>query len=156
MLVPCWSHELCYMYLGVCVLELKHQSQLAIPIFSWSKSVTLKCTEIASLVVQESSLVVQCLYNVCTGMANSSRAHEKVIFSCDQAAPRTLHSVCLSVCLSVRPSVTPFSLCSHHRIILKFSGVITIDRRDVHAKVNVRGQRSTSQRSWLHLAVSGP
>ena len=34
----------------------------------------------------------------------------------------------------VRPSVTPFSLCSHHRIILKFSGVITIDWRDVHAK----------------------
>ena len=49
-------------------------------------------------------------------------------------------SVCLSVCLSVRPSVTPFSPCSHHRIIIKFSGVITIVRSDVHAKG--QGQRS--------------
>ena len=45
-----------------------------------------------------------------------------------------------SVCPSVRPSVTPFWLCSHHRIIMKFSGVITSDRSDVHAKG--QGQRS--------------
>ena len=45
-------------------------------------------------------------------------------------------SVRLSVCLSV----TPFWLCSHHRIIMKFSGVITNDRSDVHAKG--QGQRS--------------
>ena len=76
------------------------------------------------------------------------------LFSCDQAALRTRLSFCLSACLSVRPSVTPFSLCSHHRIILKLSGVITINRRDVHAKG--QGQRSRSQRSWPHLAVSGP
>ena len=43
-------------------------------------------------------------------------------------------SVRLSVCLSV----TPFSLCSHHRIIMKFS-VITNDLSDVHAKG--QGQR---------------
>ena len=35
----------------------------------------------------------------------------------------------LSVCLSV----TPFWLCSHHRIIMKFSGVITNDQSKVHA-----------------------
>ena len=40
------------------------------------------------------------------------------------------------VCLSV----TPFSLCSHHRIIMKFSRVITNDKSDVHAKG--QGQRS--------------
>ena len=45
-----------------------------------------------------------------------------------------------SVRLSVRPSVTPFSPCSHHRIIMKLSGVITTDKSDVHAKV--QGQRS--------------
>ena len=45
-----------------------------------------------------------------------------------------------SVCLSVCPSVTPFWLCSHHRIIMKFSEVITSDRSDVHAKG--QGQRS--------------
>ena len=45
-------------------------------------------------------------------------------------------SVCLSVCLPV----TPFSLCSHHHIIMTFSGVITSDKSDVHAKGH--GQRS--------------
>ena len=49
-------------------------------------------------------------------------------------------SVRLSVCPSVRPSVTPFWLCSHHRIIMKFSGVITSDLSKVHAKG--QGQRS--------------
>ena len=41
---------------------------------------------------------------------------------------------------SVRLSVTPFWLCSHNRIIMKFSGVITSNRNDVHAKG--QGQRS--------------
>ena len=45
-----------------------------------------------------------------------------------------------SVCLSVRLSVTPFWLCAHHRIIMKFSGVITNDKSDVHTKG--QGQRS--------------
>ena len=49
-------------------------------------------------------------------------------------------SVRLSVCPSVRPSVTPFWLCSPHRIIMKFSGVITNDKSKVHAKG--QGQRS--------------
>ena len=35
---------------------------------------------------------------------------------------------------SVRPSITPFWLCSHHRIITKFAGVITNDKSDFHAK----------------------
>ena len=38
------------------------------------------------------------------------------------------------------PSVTPFWPCSHHQIIMKFSGVITNDKSDVHAKG--QGQRS--------------
>ena len=54
--------------------------------------------------------------------------------------PSVCPSVRLSVCPSVRPSVTPFWLCSHHRVIMKFSGVITSDRSDVHAKG--QGQRS--------------
>ena len=63
---------------------------------------------------------------------------EDDIFSCDQAAVRTLLSACSSVCPSV--CLTPFSQCSFHHIIVKFSGVITIDRSDVHAKG--QGQRS--------------
>ena len=45
-----------------------------------------------------------------------------------------------SVRLSVRLSVTPFWLCSHHPIIMKFSGVITNDQSKIHAKG--QGQRS--------------
>ena len=83
-------------------------------------------------------------HNVCTRVTNCFSAHERVIFSCDQAALWMVQSVRLSVrlsvCLSVCPSVTPFWLCSHHRIIMKFSGVITSDKSDVHAKG--QGQRS--------------
>ena len=90
----------------------------------------------------------------------------QLIFSCDQAALWMVFSVCLSVewfwvsrrifiyshhntivffskmsvCLSVCLSVTPFWLCSHNRIIMKFSGVITKDQGNVHAKG--QGQRS--------------
>ena len=46
----------------------------------------------------------------------------------------------LSVCPSVCLSVTPFWLCSHHHIIMKFSGVITNDQSKAHAKG--QGQRS--------------
>ena len=56
----------------------------------------------------------------------------KSLFSCDQAALQMVFSVCLSA--------TPFWLCSHHRIIMKFSGVITNDERKIHA--NGQGQRS--------------
>ena len=52
--------------------------------------------------------------------------HGLLIFSCDQAA--------IWLVQSVRLSVTPFSPCSHHRIIVKFSGVITNAKSDVHAK----------------------
>ena len=48
-------------------------------------------------------------------------------------------SVRLSVCSSVCPSHL-FWLCSHHRIIMKFSGVITKDQGHAHAKG--QGQRS--------------
>ena len=71
----------------------------------------------------------------------------------------------LSVCLSVRLSVCPsHGLCSHHRIIMKFSEVITKDQGNIHAKG--QGQRSkvkvtevTNQLSrfrtvtpvWIHI-----
>ena len=42
--------------------------------------------------------------------------------------------------LSVSLSVTPFWLCFHHCIIMKFLKIITIDRSGVHAKD--QGQRS--------------
>ena len=78
--------------------------------------------------------------------------------------PSVRLSDCPSVRLSVCPSVTPFWLCSHHRIIMKFSGVITNDQSKVHAKG--QGQRSkvkvtevtthlnrfrTVTRVWIHI-----
>ena len=65
-------------------------------------------------------------------------SHSYYIFTCDQAALWMVFSVrlsvCLSICLSVYLSVTSFLLCLHHRIIMKFSGVITSGKSDVHAK----------------------
>ena len=75
-----------------------------------------------------------------------------VIFSCDQAALQMVFSVCLSVCPSVRLSVTPFSPCSHHRIIMKFSGVITMVKSDVHAKG--QGQRSKVKVTEVNTQLS--
>ena len=82
------------------------------------------------------------------------------LFSCDQAALQMVFSVCLSVCLSVRPSVrpsvrlsvTPFSPCSHHRIIMKFSGVITMVKSNVHAKG--QGQRSKVKVTEVNTQLS--
>ena len=85
----------------------------------------------------------------------------QVFFSCDQAALWMVFSVCLSVCPSVRHT---FWLCSHHHIIMKFSGVITTDQGNVLSKG--QGQRSkvkvtevTTQLSrfrtvtpvWIHI-----
>ena len=58
------------------------------------------------------------------------------IFSCDVPSSSTNGIVRLSI----RLSVTPFWLCSHHCIIMKFSGLITNDQSKVHAKG--QGQRS--------------
>ena len=49
----------------------------------------------------------------------SAKVFRRYVFSCDQAALQMV----LSVCPSLRPSVPPFSLCSHHRIIIKFWGM---------------------------------
>ena len=86
-------------------------------------------------------MVIQLENRISTYIRNIfSTTINDIIFSCDQAALWMVQSVRPSVCPSIRPSVTPFWLCSHHRIIIKFSGVITRDRSDVHAKG--QGQRS--------------
>ena len=54
---------------------------------------------------------------------------------------------------SVCPSVTPFSPCSHYHIIMKFSGVITNDKSDVHAKG--QGQRSKVKVTEVTTQLTG-
>ena len=66
--------------------------------------------------------------------------------------PSVRPSVCLSVRPSVRLSVTPFSPCSHDRIIMKFSGVITMVKSDVHAKG--QGQRSKVKVTEVNTQLS--
>ena len=75
-----------------------------------------------------------------------------IIISCDQAALWMVQSVPPSVCLSVRLSVTPFWLCSHHRIIIKISGVFTNDKSDVHAKG--QGHRSKVKVTKVNTQLS--
>ena len=53
---------------------------------------------------------------------------------------------------SVCPSITPFSPCSHHCIIMKFSGVITMVKSDVHAKG--QGQRSKVKVTEVNTQLS--
>ena len=88
-----------------------------------------------------------------------------IISLCFLAATKQLYEwYFLSVCPSVCLSVTPFWLCSHHRIIMKFSGVITTDQGNVHAKgqgqsSKVKVTEVTTQLSrfrtvtpvWIHI-----
>ena len=50
------------------------------------------------------------------------------------------------------PSVIPFSQSSSHCIIITFSGVITIDKSDVHAK----GQGHRGQTKFWHFQTITP
>ena len=98
---------------------------------------------------------IKCYFDIC-GIRRFIFDDYNIIFSCDQAALQMVFSVCLSVCPSVRPSVcpsvTPFSPCSHHRIIMIYSGVITMVKSDVHAKG--QGQRSTVKVKEVNTQLS--
>ena len=128
---PCWPHEPCYV--GNC-LSHKTTNLIIYPCPT--------CTLLWS--------VSNLFYPYPSGLLYlhliiwSPQFAIHLLFSCDQAALWMVQSVRpsvrLSVCLSVRLSVTPFWLCSHHPIIMKFSGVITSDKSDVHAKG--QGQKS--------------
>ena len=74
--------------------------------------------------------------------ATSSYMHYFIIICEFLAATKQLYEwYFLSVCPSVCLSVTPFRLCSHHRIIMKFSGIITTDQGNVHAKGQGQGSK---------------
>ena len=82
-------------------------------------------------------------------IANSS-GNRNSIFSCDQAALRTL----ISVCPSVRPSVRLSHLFDYVPVIVSswnFQDLLPLTDTMPMQKVKVRGQRSRSQRSWTHL-----
>ena len=68
------------------------------------------------------------------------------------AVTKQLYKWCSpSICLLV----TPFSLCSHHGIVMKFSGVIIIDRSDAHADGGRQRSKVKVTEVKTNLAVSG-
>ena len=79
---------------------------------------------------------------VCVLLQHIFLAATKQLYEC--FSPSVRPSVCLSV--------TPFWLCSHHRIIMKFIGVITNDKSDVHAKGE--GQRSKVKVTEVNTQLS--
>ena len=119
---------------------------------AWTGSVVLTLKDITDKVI---SVTMASMWNTITHRARRLQS-TIYIFSCDQAALQMVFSVRpsvrLSVCLSVRLSVTPFSPCSHHRIIMKFSGVITMVKSDVHAKG--QGQRSKVRVTEVNTQLS--
>ena len=72
-----------------------------------------------------------------------------ISFICVQAAIWMVQSAFPSV----RLFVTPFWLCSHHCIIMKYSGVITTEKSDVHAIG--QGQRSKVKVTEVKKQLSG-
>ena len=143
----CWSLEIDKYFHPTLHNGCNYLSLLGLKLIYVSKSAPLK--DIDWIYGSRINQVKLYILQFCPG--------SDLIFSCDQAALRTFLSVHPpSVRPSVCLSVTPFSLCSHHRIIMKFSGVITNDRNDVHAKVKVTCQRSRSQRAKPSWAFSGP
>ena len=90
----------------------------------------------------------QCLYITWYCNVSSITCNKATIFSCVQAALWKVISVHLSVRLSV---CLPFSLCSCHRIIMKFS-VITVDKSYFHAKG--QGQSSKVKVTEVKIQLS--
>ena len=113
---------------------------------NWKKRSDWVTLDVYRFIKKKPQLIRNCLYaNVVKNTIILSMGLLLVTASLFLAATKQLYkwyfpSVRLSVCPSVCLSVTPFWLCSHHRIIMKFSGVITNDQSKVHAKV--QGQRS--------------
>ena len=75
-----------------------------------------------------------------------------IVFSWDQTALWMVQSVPLCVCPSVRLSVTLFWLCSHHRIIMKISKVITNDK--IHVSAKGQGQMSKVKVTEVNTQLS--
>ena len=134
------------------VQQTEHQSLTKLTLCVDNPPHTAECTcahthircEIYILLMPYEQLFVNHLESVLhLALVGIMRVNEifLTVFSCDQAALWMVQSILLSVCLSVRLSVTPFWLCSHHCIIIKFSGVITNDKSDAHAKGQGQGSK---------------
>ena len=137
------------------IYQFKMELQSGNPKFGQNRPFFVLCDlEIWRMTLKNNMVPLFCYFNFCASF-HSHLWNQKWGYSPETpnlgqnqwflAATKQLYewyflSVCLSVCPSVCLSVTPFWLCSHHRIIMKFLRVITNDKSDVHAKG--QGQRS--------------
>ena len=114
--------------------------------------VYVHCIYVLLICFLDTKIILKCTYTEnCSQIKKTKSLHpwplmKKVMLRQFLAATKKFYEwLSPYVRLSVRPSVclsvTTFWLCSHHRIIKKFSGVITNDRSDVHTK----GQGSRSK-----------
>ena len=106
--------------------------------------------------------------NLCMADASlGAQQHIKILslicfnlfFSCDQACSFKNTSVHLSDRMFILLSVSLLHLFHHVAVIVSsqnFQELLPLTKVMSMQKVKVRGQRSRSQRSWPHLAVSGP
>ena len=92
----------------------------------------IPCPPATLLAGDKIQLLINCLLTI--DILLSDYFGMPVIFSRDQAVLWMVSSVCLSIRLSICLSVMPFSPCYSFCIIMKFSGIVTIDKSDVHAK----------------------
>ena len=132
-----WHIE-CWIIISMQSVVILHDCILLVPVIIYLYSIII-LHHYPSL---SAPIIIKTCYIACnTFLAATKQLYEWYFLSvCPSVRPSVRLSVCPSVCLSVCPSVTPFWLCSHHRIIMKFSGVITLDQGKVHAKG--QGQRS--------------
>ena len=86
---------------------------------------------------------------------NTTSMLQPCIFSCNQAALWMVQSVCPSVRQPVCLSATPFHYVPVIVSSWNFQKLLSLTEVMSMRKVKVGGQRSRSQRSWPHLAVSG-
>ena len=125
-------------------------SHLSIPpitqVSCWPMTPEYQCSSSMPVVIHLYSSIPIWLNACCTPLLLNLITFAKNLLKWKQnkflAATKQLYEwSCPSVRPSVCPSVTPFSLCSCHHIIMKFSGVITIHKSIVHAKGQGQGHR---------------
>ena len=118
---------------------MMHKAWLKCPIVFWGHPSNFNVTQ-----AEKSTIWIQ--FEITRPVA-AIKSLRFALFNCDQAALWMVQSVCLSVCLSHLFDYVPIIVSSW-----KFSGVITNDRSDVHAKG--QGQRSKVKVTEVNTQLS--
>ena len=136
----------------------------------WNMTYTITYTHKHAYIIKCTNFQLNAIISLqISGIESQGRAFERIganrmpifqyifnifpVFSCDQATLWMVQSVRVSVCLSVRPSYlfdyVPIIVSSEH-----FQELLPTAEVTSMQKVEVRGQRSRSQRSHPNVTVS--